>query len=296
MAILTGINSKLRGSIGNVTYSRLNGQTVAKEKVEKKSTPVRTQAQMYRRVRWANLVNLYKTFEGTLHPSFEGKAPTVSDYNMFMQANVNRANVSLTKDIAAQGGCVVGPYQITRGQLPSITSEFGSNNIAETDIALGTLSIGSSTTLVAFSTAIIQNNTGWRDGDQLSAYIARQLTDSTGVPRVEIEAIEITLDTDASNTTLLSDVVDSTLLSVADGCLALSSSLTGAVAFVHSRKSKGKTIVSTQFFVTNNTTALGLYATAGARDNAILSYGGINQDDFLTPNIGDDTVLPDVNP
>ena len=88
MAILNGINTKLRGSIGQYTFQRLNGQTVAKEKVEKKAIPVRTLTQMLRRVRWANLVNMYRAFEGTLHPSFESKDPRVSDYNMFMQATM----------------------------------------------------------------------------------------------------------------------------------------------------------------------------------------------------------------
>ena len=40
MAILTGINTRLRGSIGNYTFQRLNGQTIAKEKVEKKAASV----------------------------------------------------------------------------------------------------------------------------------------------------------------------------------------------------------------------------------------------------------------
>ena len=68
MAILSGINTRLRGSAGDWTFSRLNGQTVAKQKVETKENPTRTFAQMIRRVQWANLVALYQAFEGNLHP------------------------------------------------------------------------------------------------------------------------------------------------------------------------------------------------------------------------------------
>ena len=294
MAILTGINSKLHGSIGNVTYSRVNGQTVAKEKVEKKSVPTRTYAQMVRRVRWANLVNLWQAFEGTLKPSFEGKKQRVSDFNMFIQANINAAHVSLTKDVAVQGGCVVEACQVTRGQLPGIAVEFGSNNVPETDIALGTLTLGNSTTLKAFSDAVIDNNADWHSGDQLSFYIARQLMDAnTGVPRVAVDAVEVTLDTSA-DTTLLKDVVDTSLLAVADGCLSLSGPVNGGVACVHSRKRNGNTIVSTQFFVVNNS-YLANYTTASAMNAAILSYGGVNKDEFLTPNTGD-VAADDVNP
>lgn len=293
MAILTGINTKLRGSVGQYTFQRLNGQTVAKEKVEKKSVPTRTQAQMIRRVRWANLVNLYRAFEGTLHPSFEGKDPKVSDYNMFMQSNIGMSPIALTKNYAVQGGCVVDAYQITRGQLPAVAVEYGAGDVPESDIEVGTLTLGQSTTVKAFSDAIIANNNGWRNGDQMSIYIARQSMDSvTGVPHVEITAIELTLNT-SDSTTMVADLIDISLLGVVDGCLALSGPVNGGVAWVHSRKANGKTLVSTQYFVCNNSFA-SLFTTKAAFDEAIDSYGGVNQDDFLTPNI--DTEYGEVNP
>lgn len=288
MAILTGINSKMRGKVGNWVYARLNGQTVAKEKADKKATPTRTNAQMLTRMQWANLVNLYGAFKGTLHPSFENKPMTKSDYNMFISANVGANPVYLTKEQARQGGCLVAAYQITRGKMPSITVEFGNNNVPESSIAVGSLTIGNSTTLKAFSDAIIQNNSGWMSGDQLSVYVASQMMDAnTNVPRVEINAVEVTLDS-AADTTMLSDLVETSFFSVVDGCLALSGPVNGGVAFVHSRYVNGKTSVSTQFFVVQNS-YLAQYQTAGAYNNAVVSYGGINKDDFLTPNL-DDTV------
>ena len=293
MAILTGINSKMRGKVGNWVYARLNGQTIAKEKADKKATPTRSRAQMLTRMQWANLVNLYGAFKGTLHPSFENKPITRSDYNMFISANVNANPVYLTQNQARQGGCLVAAYQITRGKLPSISVEFGNNNIPESSIAVGSLTIGNSTTLKAFSDAIIQNNSGWMSGDQLSVFVAHQLMDAnTGVPRVEINAIEITLDS-AADTTMLSDLVETSFFSVVDGYLALSGPVNGGVAFVHSRYVNGKTSVSTQFFVVNNT-YLAQYQTNSAYENAVVSYGGINKDDFLTPNLDD--VVQQQNP
>ena len=278
----------MRGKVGNWVYARLNGQTVAKEKADKKATPTRTNAQMLTRMQWANLVNLYGAFKGTLHPSFENKPMTKSDYNMFISANVGANPVYLTKEQARQGGCLVAAYQITRGKMPSITVEYGNNNIPETSIAVGSLTIGNSTTLKAFSDAIIQNNSGWMSGDQLSVYVAYQMMDAnTNVPRVEITAVEVTLDS-AADTTMLSDIVETSFFSVVDGCLALSGPVNGGVAFVHSRYVNGKTSVSTQFFVVDNS-YLAQFQTAAAYNNAVISYGGINKDDFLTPNL-DDTV------
>ena len=278
----------MRGKVGNWVYARLNGQTIAKEKADKKATPTRSRAQMLTRMQWANLVNLYGAFKGTLHPSFENKPITRSDYNMFISANVNANPVYLTQNQARQGGCLVAAYQITRGKLPSISVEFGNNNVPESSIAVGSITLGNSTTLKAFSDAIIQNNSGWMSGDQLSVYVAHQMMDAnTGVPRVEIDAVEVTLDS-AGDTTMLSDLVETSFFSVVDGCLALSGPVNGGVAFVHSRYVNGKTSVSTQFFVVNNS-YLAQYQTSGAYQNAVASYGGINKDDFLTPNL-DDTV------
>ena len=294
MAILNGINTKLRGSIGQYTFQRLNGQTVAKEKIEKKAIPVRTLSQMLRRVRWANLVNMYQAFEGTLHPSFESKDPRVSDYNMFMQANINSSNVAISKEEAVQGACVVAPYQITRGQLPGVMVSIDSSHHAVTDIAVGGLAaIGASTTLKAFSDAIIQNNPTWRNGDQLSLYVAIQTVDGvSGMPRVEMQAIEVTLDT-SDEDTLLEDIVGQNVYDVQDGMLRYKSPLIGGIACVHSRKVNGKTIVSTQRFVVDNPT-LAQYTTQAAFDTAIQSYGGVNKEQFLTPNV--DNVYAPTNP
>ena len=104
--------------------------------------------------------------------------------------------------------------------------------------------------------------------------------------------MEVTLDS-AGDTTMLSDLVETSFFSVVDGCLALSGPVNGGVAFVHSRYVNGKTSVSTQFFVVNNT-YLAQYQTSGAYQNAVASYGGINKDDFLTPNLDD--VVQQQNP
>lgn len=292
MAILTGINTRLRGSIGDYTFARVNGQTVASQKVEKKSVPVRSRSQMLVRMQLANLAHLYQSFKGNLRLGFEGKAMQVSDYNEFIRTNFNANQVYLTKSQVAQGGCVVAAYQLTRGSLSVVNVEFGAGDVPESDIALGSLSLGSSTTLKAFSEAVLQNNPGWQQGDQLSVFIARQTVDAaTGVPRVEITSIEVTLDVEA-DTTMLGDLIDITLFGVVDGCLALAGPVNGAVAIVHSRKTKNGTLVSSQFFVVSNS-YLAQFQSAAAFEAAVKSYGGLTQDEFLTPNV-DSIVAPNV--
>lgn len=292
MAILSGINTRLRGSAGDWTFARLNGQTVAKQKVEAKENPKRTFAQMIRRVQWANLVALYQAFEGNLHPSFENKDSRVSDYNEFMSANIGAAPVYLTKDQARQGGCVVAAYQVTRGSLPSIVMTEDASHVVSTDIALGSLTIGASTDIKAFSDAVVQNNPNYRYGDQISCFIATQTMDAaTGVPRVSIESLEITLD-GVDDETMLYDIVNARGFSTVSGKLGASAAVTGAIAWIHSRRAASGTKVSTQRFVVNNT-ILASFQTVDARDKAIVSYGGTLREEFLTPN---DPAAPIVNP
>lgn len=272
----------MRGSVGKYTFKQLNGQTIVSEKVDKKATPVRTPAQMRQRMSWDNIIAIWRSFTGNMRPSFESKLRTRSDYNEFMSANIAGNRIYLTKNVALQGGAVVAPYQVTRGSLPTIEVTIGENQIPVTNIAMGSVTIGASTTLRTFSQAILEYNADWNDGDQLSIFWLKQSTTSEGVPLVTTECKEITLDA-ADDGTLLGDLVDANLLAVADGKLGMGGTVNGGVAFVHSRKTVGKTRVSTQRIVVNNP-IMSQYQSETAYENAVNSYGGFNQDYFLTPN------------
>ena len=283
MAILTGINTCLRGSVGQYTFQQLNGQTVAKQKIAPKAKPSRTWAQMVRRVMWANLVNLYRSFHGTLHPSFENKDRRKNDFNEFMSANIDSNGVALTSQQARMGGSVVAGYQVTRGSMPSVDVVFGDDQVPVTDIAMGGITIGASTTLRTFSQALLENNPDWEDGDQLTLFVACQSVDSlTSVPRVTMEAKELTLDQNDDGT-LLGDLVEANYLTTVNGKLALGGTVNGAIAVVHSRRTLSGTKVSTQFFVVNNP-ILSQYQSESALKAAVDSYGGVKEDEFLTPN------------
>lgn len=289
MSTLKGLFRKQRGSIGDVTFRQLKGQTIVSEKSEP-SQP-RTLAQMVRRTAWRNIQNFWTAFTGNLHPSFESRPNTWTDYNAFISANVGRNNVYLTQDYARQGGCVVAAYQVTRGSLPSIGMGTTGAGIITSDIKLGSLAIGDETTLAAFSAAVVANNEGWAYGDQLSAFVAIQNTNVlTGVPYITVEAFEVTLKNDPE--TLLVDIVGGPIaFNVIDAKLALSAVINGGACYVHSRKSSGRTQVSTQFMHVTNS-LLATYTSQAARDAAIVSYNGKTTQPFITPNI-DDTLAPD---
>ena len=283
MAILKGIFRKQTGSIGDMTLRVVNGQTVTSEKVTRNTS--KTFAQMVRRVQWANVVNLFRAFEGTLHPSFESRPRSWSDFNAFMSANIGQFGVYLTASEASQGGCLVAPYQITRGSLPSVGMGTTEAGVITSDIKVGALDITDETTLAAFSAAVRANNSGWEYGDQLSAYVALQKVNTiTQVPYVEVHAYEITLAED--DETLVLDLIDNdpTCFAVVDQKLCLNAPINGGACYVHSRKDGQKTRVSTQRFTATND-LLDAYTTEAKRTEAIISYGGKTSNAFLTPNL-----------
>ena len=283
MAILKGIFRKQTGSIGDMTLRVVNGQTVTSEKVTRNTS--KTFAQMVRRVQWANVVNLYRAFEGTLHPSFESRPRSWSDFNAFMSANIGQFGVYLTASEASQGGCLVAPYQITRGSLPSVGMGTTEAGVITSDIKVGALDITDETTLAAFSAAVRANNSGWEYGDQLSAFVALQKVNTiTQVPYVEVHAYEITLAED--DETLVLDLIDNdpTCFAVVDQKLCLNAPINGGACYVHSRKDGQKTRVSTQRFTATND-LLDAYTTEAKRTEAIISYGGKTSTAFLTPNL-----------
>lgn len=290
--------TNLRGSVGAVTYRRQGGITIASQKVPMNVKAKQTRRLMAVRMKWANLVALWKSLNKYgWHPSFIKPNKRVSDFNRFMSVNVSGSTpVYLPKNVATYGGGVASEVVITEGTLPTINVEFGTNGTPSSDIALGTLNIGNSTTLKAFSDAVINNNQSFEVGDQLTIVIVRQLIGADGIPFVESEVLEVTLaNGTAATTVLLGDVIPVSLLSVADGTLALSGPVTGAVAFVHSRIVDGETVCSRQSLVANNATAIAGFTGETAFVKAVNTYGGFASDQILTPNV-DEFADTNINP
>lgn len=281
MAILTGINTRMHGSVGGYTFKQVNGQTVVSEKLEKKAIPVRTLKQMVRRMQWANLVHLYNAFNGTDRPSFESKPAKCSDFNMFMKANLGIQPVYLLKNFADQGGALVADYQITRGSLPSIEA-VSEEGMVLTDLALGNLTIGAATTVKDFAKAIVENNDGYNYGDQITCFQAVQAVNSaTQVPYIKMRAMKVVLD-GTDEDTLLYSLVSSDGFASVEGKLGSTRALNGGIAWVHSRATQSGTLVSTQRFVVNNP-ILSQFQGEAALNKAIETYGGLSAERFLTP-------------
>lgn len=284
--------TNLSGSVGGVTYRRVGGVTVASQKVPMHVEHTRTARLMLTRMKWVNLVALWKVINQTgWHPSFQRENRRVSDFNMFLRTNFPAAATFIDKGISRAYGSVVAPVHLTSGSfLSPIVATIDSNNIASSDLSCN-IAIGDSTTLKAFSEAIVESNSGWLMGDKLTILIVRQDV-SHGIPFGVPTALSVTMDdSDAAEATLLSDVLDVSLLSNEGGVLIISGTVNGGVAFVHSRLVDGDTICSNADLVVRNS-YLATYQGLSAFNKAAESYGGVARNQLLTPDI--DTTIAEL--
>ena len=237
---------------------------------------------MKTRTKFTNIVAMYKGIRPLLNYGFENRPKNFSDYNMFVKVNMQRTPVYLTKQAVAGGACVAAPYQISQGSLPAIVLS-GSGNTTKTDIYLGTLSISATTTVAQFAQAVVENNADYRYGDQISYFLVRQQVNAeTGIPYCQFSACKVVLDA-ADTETKLWDIASRNGFSASDACLTHSGN-DGDCAFcwVHTRKSDGKTLVSSQSLVAVNS-KLAEYQGDMAYSLAKSSYGqGVEA--FLVPD------------
>lgn len=277
--------TNLSGSVGGVTYRRVGGVTVASQKVPMHVEHTRTARLMLTRMKWVNLVALWKVINQTgWHPSFQRENRRVSDFNMFLRTNFPAAATFIDKGISRAYGSVVAPVRLTSGSvLAPIAVEFAENGVPESNLSCD-ITIGSSTTLKAFSDEIVETNTDWQIGDKLTILIIRQTT-VNGIPAGVATAMSVTLDnSESAVTTMLSSIIDVSLIGNVDGFLALSGPVNGGCAMVHSRLVDGETICSTADLAVENS-VLSTYQGLTAFNKAAESYGGIARNFLLTPDI-----------
>ena len=169
------------------------------------------------------------------------------------------------------------PYQITQGSLPAIaTTGTGQNGV--TDILLGSLTITTATTVAQFSKAIVDNNPDYRYGDQISYFLVKQKVNAeTNIPYCQFSAVKVVLD--ASDNSVLEH---SSGFASIDGKIGHAGNDGDcAYAWVHSRKSDNKVLVSSQSLISANS-ILTEYQGDIAFNMASSSYGQ-STDIFLNP-------------
>lgn len=116
-----------RGSVGDVTFSRVKGQQTARARNRQPNNP-RTVKQMSNRAKIATMVRFFSRSRQNLFSyAFESKKGNQSDYNAFVQ---NNSQSSPTNSLLAvsQGWPMIGEYYMSEGSLSPLEITFGATN------------------------------------------------------------------------------------------------------------------------------------------------------------------------
>lgn len=187
-----------RGSVGDVTFSRVKGNQVAKARNRNPANP-NTIPQAMQRSLFADAVRFYtRGVQNAFKFAFERKLENESDYNAFMRLNVNRgvrigktpdsmypaigdwlvADGSITPPIiqdalvsTAVGDSIIGAYQVA----DSAPSEHAAGTpLPMSSITLGLSAASAPTTIGALSQALKAQFPQLRDGDFVTILLISQ--------------------------------------------------------------------------------------------------------------------------
>ena len=280
---LRGAKKKLGGT---VLYTQ-GGRTLQRELAPEVKNP-KTPAQMGQRVKWANLVAFYRANAGWMPKAFENKKATQSDYNKFMSLNAANSRIFLTKEQARQGACVVDSYRVSDGTLQPVDIFPAEQNWVTNIYLTGLDKLDATTTVAAFSTALLASNAGLRSGDQLSFIRVTQLfNNTTGIPYVQVRAYELLINEQGSG--LLKDFWPIELIGLGQeqetpALMVKNNNKQGGFAIIVSRTQGGRVLVSpSQITQVNMADVINQYSSSAALQAAIDSYGQ-GDDVFLDSN------------
>lgn len=271
-----------RGKVGSLVFARRLGQQVTRA-YNANPKDAATLAQTKQRVRLANVVNMYRATRSLTNHSFEGAVGGQTSYNLFVRYNLGNNSVVLTKEAASFGACVVAPYLVSKGTLPSIQVQ-GLGADAVTNIVVGSLVINEETTIGAFADAVVANNPGINYGDQLTYLSLVQANDAnTGYPVVQAAIHEVTLHQGEAG--LLRSYLPAVATAVRDGNLAHGELIgRGGFCWILSRKNAdGSLSVSSQRIILTSADVANQFTTPLALTKAVDSYG-FNSDAILVPD------------
>lgn len=279
------INPLYRGGAGGYSFYVRDGEQVVRQRKNNSNygeTASRSYAQMIRRIKWGNLVNVYRLMKSWQPKAYEQKKIGQTDYNIFMALNINKVTCGTTKEMNESGCAIIEPFQISRGSLTPIDYQLVSGSTQYlTDIAL-TITISGTTTVGQLSADIIANNPLFQANDNLAFVFFNNWRE----PRVEWPNArtiysEITLN--PSSATLLSSVpvVGSRINKSTGGFLQVYYSagvITSVnnevgVAIIHTRKVAQELQVSTQSILMNQQTLINEFSGDAWYDTCIQTYG-----------------------
>lgn len=158
----------LRGSIGDITFFRANGQQLSRARNRAPANP-RTVGQMDQRAKMACAVKFFSQVGANFFKyAFEGKKETESYFNAFVKTNIYTGGYIGKQASRIFDFPALGAWQISAGTLPEIVAPFP-QSVNGVIFDVGTTSNTTITTVSGLTSALINSDSiRWREGDILT--------------------------------------------------------------------------------------------------------------------------------
>lgn len=118
-----------RGSVGDVTFTRTNGNQVTRARNRRPKNP-KTYGQMYQRSLFANAVKMYQLAISKFFKfAFEDRRPHESDYNAFMRHNVKNSTNITKACFDDMDYPAIGKWVFSQGSLQPLNVRNEANSV-----------------------------------------------------------------------------------------------------------------------------------------------------------------------
>ena len=263
--------------VGGIRFYEKNGKVYTRSSYTNHSKKGCFGDRMMVRLRFGSVRPLWRAFKDKLENNFEGLEPGRSGYTTFMRLN-GCNGVFLTKKQLGEHFQIVTPLHISEGTLEPISQTINEDCQLVTNIAIGDFEITGETTIGDFARHI---SLEFWNNETFTFVAALQTTDGMGVPRCEVETVDIPIDA-SDNRPLLALTGKLTLVNK-DGFLATQENLPqGCFAFYRWRNEDRKVQASSQMLVSNNDELIEKFISEEQFEEAGKSYGK-KPEPFLSP-------------
>lgn len=270
------------GKAGNVRLYQKGNRSYLRAAYNGSVTRRRSENQLRRRLRWANVSNAWQFAKPFSNGAFEDAVPgCVSSANIFMRAN-SENGIYLTKDLNRQGFVKIMPFVISEGSLPTVTN--GQKHVESTTNVVTfhtnlnfTLNVTAATTIGEISEELLSQNNNLRVNDEINivffegegslqvGYNSFVLNPNDQAVDAELNAVIVADQGFSIKNPLITDVMES-------GC-----------AVVHSRKFNGRLMVSTERLTCTSGCNYAEYLDQAEFEIAAASYGGYDSEVAVDP-------------
>lgn len=158
-----------RGSVGDVTFSRVKGQQVQKARNRNPKNP-NTETQVLQRAKFAAAGCMHKLATSNLFKfAFEDKTERESDFNAFMRHNIRRAPWMQKQFTQLAFYPAFAPWEMSQGSLPSLSPAFVNRASSSDQWSLSVFSddpdMSDYKKVSELSQFLIKSGDDWREGD-----------------------------------------------------------------------------------------------------------------------------------